>query len=57
MSLRGHSRSLILGGVVLCGAGLWPAYGQVTAWGTPAQWYNPNAFVLPAAGTWGNVGR
>jgi hypothetical protein len=25
--------------------------------GSPTQWFNPNAFVLPAAGTWGNVGR
>src|SRR5260370_26084050 len=23
----------------------------------PNQWYNPNAFVLPAAGTWGKLGR
>ncbi len=23
----------------------------------PNQWFNPNAFVLPAAGTWGNLGR
>jgi hypothetical protein len=23
----------------------------------PAQWFNPNAFVLPAAGTFGNLGR
>lgn len=25
--------------------------------GTQTQWFNPNAFVLPAAGTWGNLGR
>lgn len=25
--------------------------------GNPNQWFNPNAFVLPAAGTYGNVGR
>jgi hypothetical protein len=25
--------------------------------GTQTQWFNPNAFVLPAAGTWGNFGR
>ncbi len=24
---------------------------------TQAQWFNPNAFVVPAAGTWGNLGR
>jgi hypothetical protein len=23
----------------------------------PTQWFNPNAFVLPPAGTWGNLGR
>jgi hypothetical protein len=21
------------------------------------QWYDPNAFLIPAAGTWGNLGR
>ena len=25
--------------------------------GTQTQWFNPNAFVLPAAGTWGDLGR
>jgi hypothetical protein len=25
--------------------------------GKPTQWFNPNAFVLPAPGTYGNVGR
>jgi len=25
--------------------------------GNPAQWFDPSAFVLPAAGTFGNVGR
>lgn len=25
--------------------------------GNPNQWFNPNAFLLPAAGTYGNVGR
>ena len=24
---------------------------------TQAQWFNPNAFLVPAAGTWGNLGR
>jgi hypothetical protein len=23
----------------------------------PNQWFNPNAFLLPPAGTWGNLGR
>ena len=25
--------------------------------GNPNQWFNPSAFVLPAAGTYGNLGR
>jgi hypothetical protein len=25
--------------------------------GTPNQWFNPNAFLLPTAGTFGNAGR
>lgn len=25
--------------------------------GNPTQWYNPNAFVLPIAGTYGTIGR
>jgi hypothetical protein len=25
--------------------------------GRPNQWYNPNAFILPTVGTWGNLGR
>lgn len=25
--------------------------------GNPYQWFNPNAFILPVAGTYGNVGR
>lgn len=25
--------------------------------GNPNQWFNPNAFVLPTAGTWGDLGR
>ena len=30
--------------------------GQVVT-GNPSQWFNPNAFTLPAAGTWGTLGR
>jgi hypothetical protein len=30
--------------------------GPVTT-GNPNRWFNPNAFVLPAAGTYGNLGR
>ena len=34
-----------------------PAFqGQIVT-GNPNQWYNPNAFILSTAGTWGNVGR
>jgi hypothetical protein len=25
--------------------------------GNPNQWFNPSAFLLPAAGTWGSLGR
>ena len=25
--------------------------------GTQSEWYNPNAFMIPPAGTWGNLGR
>ncbi len=25
--------------------------------GNPNQWFNPNAFILPQAGTYGNLGR
>jgi hypothetical protein len=25
--------------------------------GNPNQWFNPNAFMLPTAGTYGNLGR
>jgi hypothetical protein len=34
-----------------------PAFTGPIIVGSPAQWYNPNAFVLSAAGTYGNVGR
>jgi len=34
-----------------------PAFSGPVIQGTPNQWFNPNAFVLPTPGTWGNVGR
>ncbi|HYA17464.1 MAG TPA: carboxypeptidase-like regulatory domain-containing protein [Bryobacteraceae bacterium] len=34
-----------------------PAFTGSIIVGSPTEWYNPNAFVLPAAGTYGNVGR
>jgi len=34
-----------------------PAFSGPVVEGTPNQWYNPNAFILPAAGTYGNLGR
>ena len=34
-----------------------PAFTGNVITGTPAQWYNPNAFILPQAGTYGNLGR
>ncbi|HEX6322119.1 MAG TPA: TonB-dependent receptor [Vicinamibacterales bacterium] len=35
-----------------------PGHGPDTAvTGDPARWFNPDAFVLPPAGTFGNVGR
>jgi carboxypeptidase family protein len=34
-----------------------PAFSGPVILGKPTQWFNPNAFLLPAAGTWGNVGR
>ncbi len=34
-----------------------PAFTGPVILGTPAQWFNPNAFVVPAQGTFGNVGR
>ncbi len=37
---------------------LWnPAFSGSVILGGPNQYFNPNAFVLPAAGTYGNVGR
>jgi Carboxypeptidase regulatory-like domain/TonB-dependent Receptor Plug Domain len=34
-----------------------PAFSGPVILGTQSQWFNPNAFVVPAPGTWGNVGR
>ena len=33
-----------------------PFTGDVVL-GKQSQWFDPNAFVVPAAGTWGNLGR
>ena len=34
-----------------------PAFTGPVVLGNQAQWFNPNAFLLPAAGTFGNLGR
>jgi carboxypeptidase family protein len=34
-----------------------PAFTGPVILGKPEQWYNPNAFILPVAGTYGNLGR
>jgi hypothetical protein len=34
-----------------------PAFTGPTILGTQSQWFNPKAFILPPAGTWGNLGR
>ncbi len=34
-----------------------PAFSGPVYLSNPNQWFNPNAFVLPTAGTYGNVGR
>jgi hypothetical protein len=34
-----------------------PAFTGPIVLGQPGQWFNPNAFILPAAGTYGNLGR
>ncbi len=34
-----------------------PAFTGDVVTGNPKQWYNPNAFILPGIGTWGNLGR
>ena len=34
-----------------------PGFSGPVILGSPTQWYNPNAFVLPAVGTYGSLGR
>jgi hypothetical protein len=34
-----------------------PAFSGPVVLGNPNQWFNPDAFVLPIAGTYGNLGR
>ena len=34
-----------------------PAFSGPVVTGSPNQWFNPSAFLLPTAGTWGNLGR
>jgi hypothetical protein len=34
-----------------------PAFKGNIILGNPRQWYDPNAFILPTPGTWGNLGR
>ena len=34
-----------------------PAFSGPVVLGSPSQWFNPQAFVLPQAGTFGNLGR
>ncbi|MBV8845320.1 MAG: TonB-dependent receptor [Bryobacterales bacterium] len=34
-----------------------PSFTGPVILGTQTQWFNPKAFLLPAAGTWGNLGR
>ncbi len=34
-----------------------PSFTGPIVLGQPGEWFNPNAFILPAAGTYGNVGR
>jgi len=34
-----------------------PSFSGPIILGTQAQWFNPNAFLLPTPGTWGDLGR
>ncbi len=34
-----------------------PAFSGPVVLGQPGQWFNPNAFILPPAGTYGDLGR
>jgi hypothetical protein len=34
-----------------------PAFTGPVVLGNPGQWFNPNAFILPTPGTYGNLGR
>jgi len=34
-----------------------PSFTGPVIVGTQGQWFNPQAFILPALGTWGNLGR
>ena len=34
-----------------------PSFAGPVVLGTQSQWFNPNAFIVPAAGTWGDLGR
>jgi len=34
-----------------------PGFSGPVILGSPNQWFNPNAYIRPAAGTWGNLGR
>jgi hypothetical protein len=34
-----------------------PAFNGPVVLGNPNQWFNPSAFILPAVGTYGNLGR
>jgi len=34
-----------------------PSFSGPVVLGSPNQWFNPNAFLLPTAGTYGNLGR
>jgi hypothetical protein len=34
-----------------------PSFSGPVILGTQAQWFNPNAFIVPTAGTYGNLGR